>query len=182
MNASNTRPGVRSRSTLVCRALTPVLLLGAALLVAACGGGRFTASPVPRKLSRAISPAPLRTPGARVRILVPAADQTLAGSFAAKVAVSGFALTMPTPGARSAVGHGYLEFSLDGGRYDEPRFSGANGRRALALAVNGYYSPAWRPSIEYRRIPAGRHTLTVELANRDGTPAAARATVSFTVR
>jgi hypothetical protein len=102
--------------------------------------------------------------------------------FTVRVAVSKFGLEPARAGRRPVAGVGHLRFSLDGGRYDEPLYAGANGRLALAEGVNGYFSPAYQPQITYRNIPAGSHKLTVQLVNRDDTPAGVAATVMFTVR
>jgi hypothetical protein len=120
--------------------------------------------------------------GARVWVIAPRMGQRVGRAFVVRVRVSGFSLQGPGAGGLSLAGHGHLAFALDGGRFDEPRFSGVNGRWALQQAVNGYYSPAYGPSIVYRRVPAGRHRLVVSLVNRDGSPAGVSSDVSFSVR
>jgi hypothetical protein len=84
--------------------------------------------------------------------------------------------------AKPRPGYGYLEFLFDGGRFDQPRFSGTNGRLALRMAVNGYYSPAYLPRITYAHIPHGQHSLLVRLANLDGSLTGVSTSVRFVVR
>jgi hypothetical protein len=102
--------------------------------------------------------------------------------FVVHVAVTHFVLDGPRAGRSALTGHGLLGISLDGGRFDEPQYSGLNGRMALDLAVNGYYSPAYKPTITYSHIPPGHHTLEVKLLNRNETPTGTSTTVQFIVR
>jgi hypothetical protein len=96
--------------------------------------------------------------------------------------ITGFKLLRSELRARPQAGGGHLHFILDDGRFDQPQFSGVNGRLALRLGVNGFYSPAYVPSIEYHRIPTGVHTLIVELVNTDERPTGVKTSVTFRVR
>ena len=76
---------------------------------------------------------------------------------------------------------GHVHFSLDGGKYDYPKYSGANGDLAVQLGVDGMYSPATEPSITYSGLPAGEHTLEVDLVNNDHSETGTTASTTFTV-
>lgn len=169
------RPNLRAASLAAVAVLAPVL--------GGCGAQRTDPpAAVPSHLPVARPPNPSGAPGASVRILMPAAGAHERGTFTARVAVRRFVLQGDRAGTRVRAGYGHLHFVLDGGRYDQPQFSGANGRAALRLAVNGYYSPADKPTITYKHIPRGRHTLEVELVNRNETPTGISETVHFSVR
>jgi hypothetical protein len=84
-------------------------------------------------------------------------------------------------GKAAVPGEGHLHFTMDGGRYDFPRYSGANGALAVTLGVQGRYSPSVTPGITYRGLPPGRHTLVVHLANNDHTDVGPTATTMFTL-
>jgi hypothetical protein len=84
-------------------------------------------------------------------------------------------------GKKAVDGRGHLHFSLDGGKYDSAKFSGANGKLAEQLGTDGKYSPSVTPEITYEGIPAGKHTLEVDLANNDHSDSGQTAKVSFTV-
>ncbi len=148
----------------------PVLFTGAlgvmAIgLVAGCGGGSSTATQQPR-----------------VSFVSPSADSTTAGTFTATVAVDGFTIDADHVGQAAMAGEGHLHFSLDGGKFDQPMYSGANGDLAKKLGTAGKYSPSVAPQITYMGIPAGTHTLKVWLANNDHSDEGASAQVDFTVK
>jgi len=150
------------RKTLVVVGVVGVVAGG---VLAGCGGGGAG-----------------KGPAEAVRFTSPAAGATLSGPVTARVAVEGFTLSGASVGQAARAGEGHLHFSLDGGRYDLARYSGANGRLAAKLGVAGRYSPSVTPSITYSGLPAGPHTLKVSLANNDHTDTGAGATVSFVVR
>jgi hypothetical protein len=162
--------------------IAPFLISAVALVVAGCGGsskasaGNGTAaSPQPAK--------PVGAPGATVRFLAPRAGSTVTGSTVrVRVRVTGFTLDPGDVGKPARQGFGHLHFSLDGGRYDTPRYSGANGVQAAKLGVQGKYSPSVTPTITYRRVRPGRHTLVVYLANNDHSLTGVSARITFTVR
>jgi hypothetical protein len=70
---------------------------------------------------------------------------------------------------------------MDGGKYDTPEYSGANGELAKQLGVDGQYSPSTEPTITYEGLPKGEHTLEVDLVNNDHTETGTSATVAFEV-
>ena len=167
------------RSTPTSRTAAAIL----ALAIAGCGAARRPrTAELPSHLPIAHAAKPPGAPGASITILTPAPGSEQSRAITARVAVHHFALVKATASTKPHAGHGHLHFILDGGRYDEPQFSGVNGQMALRLAANGYYSPAYKPSITYKHIPAGRHTLQVELVNLNEEPTGISATVHFSVR
>lgn len=119
--------------------------------------------------------------GASVSFVKPADGDTVAGPVTADVDLSGFAIDADAVGKASAEGEGHLHFSLDGGKYDFPKYSGANGKLAKDLGVEGQYSPSVEPTITYDNLPPGEHTLEVYLANNDHSDTGVEASVTFTV-
>lgn len=169
------------RSILTERCL--LLLAGVlGVLLAGCGGVSRSVSSGPVRLRPARVVRSPGAPGARIRITVPAAGSLVSGSFTARVVVARFRLVRSRPGATPRRGFGHLHFILDGGRFDQPRYSGVNGRLALRLGVNGFYSPSYGAAITYRDIPAGPHVLRVQLVNADESPTGVEASVRFNVR
>jgi hypothetical protein len=61
-------------------------------------------------------------------------------------------------------------------------YSGPNGQLAKKLGVTGKYSPSVTNSITYKNLPKGKHTISVQLANNDHSPAGGAAQVAFTVK
>jgi hypothetical protein len=102
------------------------------------------------------------------------------GEVTAKVDLENFDIDTANVGKAKADGKGHLHFSLDGGKYDKPKYSGANGDLAVKLGVEGKYSPATEPQITYKGIPAGDHTLRVQVANNDHSETGKEDTVTFT--
>ena len=98
------------------------------------------------------------------------------------VKLTNFTLDPQDVGKRNKPNKGHLHFQMDGGKYDYPKYSGANGKLAVKLGIAGKYSPAVTPSITYKHLPAGKHTLVVFLANNDHSPVGASASVRFTVK
>ena len=90
-------------------------------------------------------------------------------------------LSPKTVGKKPKQGQGHLHFSIDDGKYDQPKYSGKNGQLAVKLGVNGKYSPSVTPSITYKGLPAGKHTLEVYLANNDHSNTGVEAKTMFTV-
>jgi hypothetical protein len=155
----------------------------AALVVAGCGGGSTRANAGDATAAAPAAAKPVGAPGAAVRFLSPRAGSTVTGSTVrVRVRVSGFTLDPRDVGKAARQGFGHLHFSLDGGRYDTPRYSGANGALAAKLGVQGKYSPSVTPTITYRHVRPGRHTLVVYLANNDHSLTGVTARVTFTVR
>lgn len=111
----------------------------------------------------------------------PADGSTVKNPVKVMVDLNDFELDPAAVGKAAAAGTGHLHFSMDGGKYDLPRYSGANGELAVKLGVQGKYSPSVTPTITYRNLPKGEHTLTLFLANNDHSAAGPTATTRFTV-
>jgi hypothetical protein len=111
----------------------------------------------------------------------PADGSTVKNPVKVMVDLNDFEIDAAAVGKAAMAGQGHVHFSMDGGKYDLPRYSGANGELAVKLGVQGKYSPSVTPSITYRNLPKGEHTLTVFLANNDHSAAGPTATTRFTV-
>lgn len=81
-----------------------------------------------------------------------------------RVEVKNFKLSPAHFGMEPVTGEGHLLFSLDRGKFDRPKYSGANGRLAAEIGVEAKYSPAVTSKITYKHLPAGVHTVIVYLA------------------
>src|SRR5215211_5305457 len=83
------------------------------------------------------------------------------------VKTRGFMLDPDHVGMTPMAGHGHEHFQMDGGKYDFPKYSGANGRLAKQLGVQGKYSPSVTNKVTYKGLPKGKHTVTVFLARNN---------------
>jgi hypothetical protein len=119
--------------------------------------------------------------GASVSFISPTDGEMTGDSVTAEVELSGFEIDAVGVGKANEPNKGHLHFSLDGGKYDHPKYSGANGDLAVKLGVDGMYSPSVEPTITYEGLPKGEHTLEVDLANNDHSEAGATASTTFTV-
>ena len=117
-----------------------------------------------------------------VRFVTPKAGAKTGSTVTVTVKLTHFRLDAADVGKTKQANAGHLHFQMDGGKYDYPRYSGANGKLATKLGIAGTYSPSVTPSIRYAHLPRGKHTLVVFLANNDHSPVGAKASVSFTVR
>ena len=149
----------------------PALALSIAVAAAGCGGGGG------KKSSTAKSGAQRAT----VAFISPKSGSTVGSTVTARVTLSNFKLAPKDVGKKPKPGEGHLHFSMDGGKFDHPKYSGANGKLAVKLGVDGKYSPAVTPSITYRHLPAGKHKLEVYLANNDHSNTGVEAATDFTV-
>jgi hypothetical protein len=157
-----------------------LLVLALALpLVAGCGSSKKKASASTTSTTSTTAKT-VGAPGATVSFVTPKNGATVGKTVAVKVKVSGFKLAPNQVGKAAKQGEGHLHFSLDGGKYDLPKYSGANGKLAVTLGVQGKYSPSVTPSITYTGIPAGKHKLEVYLANNDHTNTGVESSTSFT--
>jgi hypothetical protein len=77
----------------------------------------------------------------------------------------------------SPVGRGRLV----GASFDFPRYSGPNGVLAERIGSSGSYSPATRPEIYYRELPAGFYRLVVTLARNNGATTPYHAVTNFQI-
>jgi hypothetical protein len=127
--------------------------------------------------------AATQTPtGEQVSFISPMPGSEVSGPVAVKVNLDGFAINAANVGKAAMAGEGHLHFSMDGGKYDQPKYSGANGELAVKLGTQGKYSPSVMPEITYANLPAGEHTLKVFLANNDHSDAGPVAETTFTVK
>ena len=118
-----------------------------------------------------------------IKITSPSNNATAAGgTVTATVSPKNFKLNGADVGKKPIKGEGHLHFSMDDGKYDFPKYSGANGQLAVKLGVQGKYSPSVTSSITYTGLPAGKHTLEVYLANNDHSNVGPSADVSITVK
>ena len=118
---------------------------------------------------------------ATVSFTEPADGSTTSDEVTAEVEIEGFEINAEQVGMPPQEGEGHLHFSMDEGKYDEPKYSGANGELAKELGVDGEYSPATEPTITYEGLPAGEHTLEVYLAENDHSDTGVEAATAFTV-
>ncbi len=123
-----------------------------------------------------------------------------------KTKVSNFSLAPLRFGGAPRLGEGNLRFALNrvpdcvdpaklaiaeesplgrgrliGNSFDFPRYSGPNGVLAMRIGANGSYSPATRPEIYYRDLPAGFYRLVVTLARNNGAPTPYHAVTNFQI-
>lgn len=118
---------------------------------------------------------------ASVSFVSPEDGATVSDPVTAEVELSGFEINADAVGKSNVDGEGHLHFSLDGGKYDTPEYSGANGDLAKQLGVDGQYSPATETTITYEGLPKGEHTPEVYLVNNDHSETGTEATTTFTV-
>jgi hypothetical protein len=158
-----------------------VALAGLAALpaLAGCGGGSSNAS---NSNSAMRTEKGIGAPGAKVSFVAPKEASTLGQTVVVRVKLKHFKLAPKQVGKAAKQGEGHLHFALDQGKFDHPKFSGANGRTAVNLGAEGQYSPSTTPSIVYRHIPPGTHELEVYLANNDHTNTGVSRFVSFVVK
>lgn len=150
------------------RAWPLVVALGIGVSLVAAGCGR----PAPRART---------TLQPRVAFVSPLPHAVVSGPLRAQVRIDDFVIAANSLGKPARAGEGHLHFSMDGGRYDLPRYSGANGALAVRLGTQGRYSPSTLPEITYRGLPAGTHTLRVFLVNNDASSTGQTAETTFTV-
>src|SRR3954468_1903849 len=101
------------------------------------------------------------------------------------VATKNFKIDAKDVGKKPIAGRGHEHFSMDKGKYDFPKYSGANGKLAVQLGVQGKYSPSVNNKVTYTGLPKGKHTVTVFLVrnNHANYPnCGAKKTISFTVK
>jgi hypothetical protein len=104
------------------------------------------------------------------------------GTFKTSVVLGHFHIAPSLVGKAPVPGLGHLHFMLAGGKFDYPRYSGANGVIGKKLGVAGAYSPALAPHITYSHLPPGRYTLVCMLANNNHTPTGVEAKQTIVVR
>ncbi len=155
------------------------VLAAAALGLGACGGGgeeqpaETTAQNEQQTTNAAAKP--------QIKVMSPTEGAKVGSQFMAKADIGNFKIDPEAVGKAPKQGSGHLHFSLDGGKFDHPKYSGANGKLAVQLGTDGKYSPAVAPQVMYKNIPAGQHTLKVMAANNDHSETGGEAQVKFTV-
>lgn len=123
-----------------------------------------------------------------------------------KVKVHNFTLAPRHFGGEPQLGEGHIRFGLNrvpdcvdpvklkraeespigrgrlvGASYDYPRYAGPNGVLAERILTSGSYSPATRPEIYYRDLPAGFYRLVVTLARNNGATTPYHAVTNFQI-
>ena len=157
--------------------LFSTLAVTGAVAFAGCGGDdeqQQAATPEP-------TPTEAEATEAEVTFASPNDGDTVSGPVKVKVELTGFEIDPDNVGKKPEAGKGHLHFTMDGGKFDKPKYSGANGELAVKLGVDGKYSPAVAPEITYSKLPPGEHTLEVHLANNDHSDAGTQAQTTFTV-
>jgi hypothetical protein len=152
--------------------IVAVLVVAGVGVAAGRGGGDENAA----------STAAAAQAGPKISFVSPAAGAEVMGAVNAEVMIDGFTISADHVGQAPMDGEGHLHFSMDGGTYDLPKHSGANGELAVKLGVAGKYSPSVTPSITYMSLPAGRHTLKVWLADNSHNDTGVSAQTTFTVK
>jgi hypothetical protein len=153
------------------------------LLAIALGGCGSSSPKQPESSQRAAQPKPVSSavPHPTVHFKGPAVIHS-GSSFKVTVALGHFKMAPNMVGMAPVPGKGHLHFMLDGGKYDTPRYAGANGVIGKKLGVTGAYSPAVAPNITYSHLPPGRYTLVCMLANNNHTPVGVEAKETIVVR
>ena len=155
--------------------LIPLIAIVAAFGVAACGDDDETTT------NAGTTEETTGGGEATVSFVTPTDGEEISGEVTAEVELSGFEINADEVGKPPVDGEGHLHFALDDGKYDNSKYSGANGKLAEQLGVDGQYSPSTEPTITYTGLPAGEHTLTVYLANNDHSETGVEETITFTV-
>jgi hypothetical protein len=167
------------------KTLAVLCLMVAGLVAVGCGSSKKSSSAPTSTPSTSTAPTPAKhvgAPGAKVSFVKPKASSSTSPTVSILVKVTGFKLAPKDVGKPAKQGEGHLHFSLDGGKFDQPKYSGANGQLAVKLGVNGKYSPSVTPTITYTGLPKGKHTLEVYLANNDHSNTGVAANTTFTVQ
>lgn len=102
-----------------------------------------------------------------------------------RIKTKNFTVDAKDVGKSPKAGKGHEHFSMDKGKYDYPKYSGANGKLAKQLGVQGKYSPSVTNVVTYKGLPKGKHTVTVFLVrnNHANYPnAGAKKTITFTIK
>jgi hypothetical protein len=156
------------------RRVAPAVVLALAVGAAGCGSDKKSSS-----TSATQTPA---GPKIGVTFTKPTKNEKVGTTVTATVHLTNFKLDPKAVGKAPQPGKGHLHFSMDGGKFDYPKYSGANGALAKKLGVTGKYSPSVTPTIKYKGLPKGKHTVSVQLANNNHSNAGASAKVSFKVK
>ena len=156
-------------------------VLALAIAVAGCGSDDSRSDSTATGASATPAPATPKS-DSKVSFVAPKEDADEPSTVKIKVKLTDFKIDPSQIGKSPQPGVGHLHFAMDGGKYDHPEYSGANGKLAQQLGVDGKYSPAVEPHITYTNLPPGKHTLEVYLANNNHTPTGVEAETEFTVK
>jgi hypothetical protein len=158
--------------------IAPVAIAVLAVAATGCGSDKKSSSSSASTASQQI-----KGPKIGVTFAKPKANGIAKhGTLTAAVKLKNFKLDPQAVGKAPQPGKGHLHFSVDNGKFDYPRYSGANGKLAKKLGVTGKYSPSVTPTITYKGLPRGKHTISVQLANNNHSNAGASAKVTFTAK
>jgi hypothetical protein len=113
----------------------------------------------------AVMALPAAAAGPSVKFAGP--PKVVAGAETFAIKTTAFKIDAKDVGKANKPGRGHIHFQMDGGKFDHPRYSGPNGKLAVALKVDGTYSPAVADTITYKHLPKGTHTLKVFLVHND---------------
>src|SRR5690242_9356493 len=104
-------------------------------------------------VAAALVPAAVAAGKPSVAFVSPSAGATTSSTVRFTVRLANFELDPEDVGKRNRSHRGHLHFQMDGGKFDFPKYSGANGVLAAKLGIAGKYSPSVTPSITYRHLP-----------------------------
>jgi hypothetical protein len=170
-------------STKAISTLLSSAVLALAVVLAGCGSSDTDRSDSTGAAAGSTTPSPAPTdPNSKVAFVAPKEGATEGDKVKVKVKLTNFTIDPTSVGKSPQPGVGHLHFSMDGGKYDHPQYSGANGKLAVQLGVDGKYSPSVTPTITYEGLPPGDHKLEVYLANNNHTPTGVEAETEFTVK
>ena len=158
--------------------ITTLALAASAALLTGCGEKEDTTeSSAPATATEAPD-----APKPEVAFITPKDGADVKGALICKVKLKDFTIDPKAVGQSPQPGRGHLHFQLDEGKFDHPKYSGANGREAVKLKVDGKYSPSVTTDITYRNLPKGKHTVEVYLANNNHTELGPEAEAEVVVR
>lgn len=106
-------------------------------------------------------------------------------SVTVTIRTKNFTIDTKDVGKKPKAGKGHEHFQMDGGKRDFPKYSGANGKLAVQLGVQGKYSPSVNNKVTYKGLAKGKHKVTVFLVRNSHANypnAGAKKTLTFTVR
>jgi hypothetical protein len=161
--------------------LFSTLAVTGAVAFAGCGGEDEQQQAAAPEATPTEAEATPEATQSQVTFASPTDGETVNGPVKVRVDMTDFEIDPENVGKAPEAGKGHLHFTMDGGKFDKPKYSGANGELAVKLGVDGKYSPAVAPEITYRKLPPGEHTLEVNLANNDHSETGTMAQTTFTV-
>jgi hypothetical protein len=133
-------------------------------------------------LALAVAGSALGSSKATVHFTAPMMGAQTGSKVVFKVALKNFTICAACVGKANKANTGHLHFQMDGGKFDYPKYSGANGKLAVQLGIAGKYSPAVLPTITYWHLPKGKHTLTVFVVNNNHSNTGVKTTTSVWVK